>query len=88
MDRFQEHFLTAQERTALQSLLRERKSAGLRIRRANALLLLDEGLAPIDIFQVLYLDEETIRSWKRSFEGDDLGSLDLDAYSKRDGHLT
>jgi len=88
MDRSQDHFLTSLERSALQSLLRERKAAGLKIRRANALLLLDDGMAPIDIARVLYLDEETIRSWKRSFESDGLGSLDLNVYSKRDGHLT
>jgi transposase len=70
MDRSQDHFLTSLERSALQSLLRERKAAGLKIRRANALLLLDDGMAPIDIARVLYLDEETIRSWKRSFESD------------------
>jgi len=75
------------ERVALQSLLRERKAASLKVRRANALLLLDDGLAPIDIARVLYLDEETIRAWKRSFENDGLGSLDLQAYSKREGHL-
>ena len=88
MDRSQDHLLTSLERSALQSLLRERKAAGLKIRRANALLLLDDGMAPIDIARVLYLDEETIRSWKRSFESDGLGSLDLNVYSKRDGHLT
>jgi len=88
MDGSQDHFLTPAERVALQSLLRERKAAGLRIRRANTLLLLDDGMAPIDVARVLYLDEETIRSWKRSFESDGLGSLDLNAYSKRDGHLT
>jgi len=88
MDRSQDHFLTSVERTALEALLRTRKAAGLKIRRANALLLLDDGLSPIDIVRVLYLDEETIRSWKRSFESDCLGSLDLNAYSKRDGHLT
>lgn len=88
MDRSKDHFLTPIERATLEALLRERKAAGLKIRRANALLLLDDGFAPIDVARVLYLDEETIRVWKRSFEGDGLGSLDLKAYSKRDGHLT
>ena len=88
MDRFQDHFLTLQERGALLSLLRARKAASLKARRANALLLLDDGLSVLDVARVLYLDEDTIRSWKRSFESDGLGSLDLKAYSKRDGHLT
>ena len=88
MDRSQDHFLTPAERAALEALLRERKAASLKVRRGNALLLLDDGFAPIDVARVLYLDEETIRAWKRSFDGDGLGSLDLNAYSKRDGHLT
>jgi transposase len=88
MDGLQDHFLTPEERTALQSLLRERKAAGLKVRRANALLLLDDGLLPLDVARVLYLDEDTIRSWKRGFASDGLGSLDLKAYAKRDGHLT
>lgn len=87
MEGSQDHFLTAMERVALQSLLRERKAASLKVRRANAFLLLDDGFSPIDIARVLYLDEETIRAWKRSFENDGLGSLDLQAYSKREGHL-
>jgi transposase len=87
MDRSQDHFLTPAERATLEALLRERKAASLKVRRGNALLLLDDGMAPIDIARVLYLDEETIRAWKRSFESDGLSSLDLKAYSKRDGHL-
>ena len=88
MDRPQDHFLTPQERTALQSLLRERKAAGLKVRRANALLLLDDGLSALDVARVLYLDEDTIRSWKRGFEHAGLGSLELKTYARRDGHLT
>ena len=88
MDRSQDHFLTPLERAALQSLLRERKAAGLKVRRANALLLLDDGLLPLDVARVLYLDEDTIRSWKRGFASDGLGSLELKTYAKRDGHLS
>ena len=72
MDRSKDHFLTPTERATLEALLRERKAAGLKIRRGNALLLLDDGFAPIDVARVLYLDEETIRVWKRGFESDGL----------------
>ena len=88
MDCGQDHFLTSEERSALRLLVRERKVANLKARRANALLLLDDGLSALDVARVLYLDDETIRSWKRGFEKDGLGSLDLKAYAKRDGHLT
>ena len=88
MDRLQDHFLTLPERAALLSLVRARKAASLKARRANALLLLDDGLSAPDVARVLYLDEETVRSWKRGFDREGLGSLDLKAYSKRDGHLS
>lgn len=88
MARSEDHFLTHSERLALEAALRSRKGAALKARRANALLLLDDGLPPLGVARVLYLDDETIRSWKRSFEKDGLGSLDLNIYSKRDGHLT
>lgn len=77
MDRLLDRFLTSAERTALEGLLRTRKAAGLGIGRAHALLLLDDGFAPSGVARVLYLDEETIRSWKRVFGSDGLGSLDL-----------
>ena len=82
-----ENFLTHTERLTLEAALRSRKGAALKVRRANALLLLDDGLSPMDVARVLYLDDETIRSWKRGFEQDGLGSLDLALYSKRDGYL-
>ena len=83
-----ENFLTRTERLTLEAALRSRKGAALKVRRANALLLLDDGLSPTDVARVLYLDDETVRSWKRGFEQDGLGSLDLALYSKRDGYLT
>ena len=88
MARSEDHFLTHSERVALEAGLRFRKGSALKARRANALLLLDDGLSPLDVARVFYLDEETIRSWKRSFEKDGLGSLDLNVYSKREGYLT
>jgi len=83
-----EDFLTRTERLALEAALRFRKGAALKVRGANALLLLDDGLSPQDVARVLYLNDETIRSWKRGFEQDGLGSLDLALYFKRDGDLT
>lgn len=80
--------LTPSERQAIATVLRARKADGLKIRRANALLLLDDGLDPADVARVLYLDVETIRAWQRHFSKDGLASLDLANYSKRDGHLS
>ncbi|MCP4212649.1 MAG: IS630 family transposase [Halieaceae bacterium] len=81
-------FLTAEERAALEAVLRKRKEAGLTVRRANALLLLDDGLAAEAVARVLYLDDETIREWQRGFAADGLASIGLKGYKRRDGHLT
>ena len=39
-------------------------------RRANAVLLLDDGLSCEEVAKVLYLDDDTVRGWaKRYGEG-------------------
>jgi len=82
-----EQFLTSTQRMELARILRARKADGLKVRRANALLLLDDGLSPFDVARVLYLDEETVRNWQRGFASDGVASLELGTYSRRDGHL-
>jgi transposase len=82
-----EKLLTAEERAALQAILRKRKTAALIARRANALLLLDDGLTPDQIARVLYLDDETVCEWRRIFVSDGLSSIGLKGYARRDGQL-
>lgn len=36
-------------------------------RRANALLLLDDGKSCVEIAQVLYLDDDTVRGWHKQY---------------------
>lgn len=79
------HILTPAQRTALASILRARKADGLKVWRANALLLLDDGLDPADVARVLYLDVGTIWLWQRHFASDGAASLDLNGYSRRVG---
>lgn len=79
--------LTDEERKALGHVLRQRKADGLIIRRANALLLLDKNWQPQKVADALFLDGETIRSWRRHFIKHGLGFLVLSPYSKREGHL-
>jgi len=88
MHRPTEPFLEPEQRAALGGILRARKADGLKVRRANALLLLDDGLSPADVARVLYLDEETVRSWQRGFASDGLALLELGGYSRREGHLS
>jgi len=79
--------LTDEERTELEHVLRQRKADGLIVRRANALLLLDDGIGAIEVARVLYLDVETVRGWRRHFIKHSLRFLYLSPYSKREGHL-
>jgi transposase len=80
--------LTLEERSALQAVLRRRKEAALTARRANALLLMDDGMTGEEVARVLYLDDETVREWRRGFLADGLSSIGLKGYKRRDGHLT
>ena len=68
--------------------MRQRKADGLIVRRANALLLLDDGIGAIEVARVLYLDAETIRGWRRHFAKHSLRFLYLSPYSKREGYLS
>jgi transposase len=45
---------------------RRREDHGV-ARRANALLLLDDGKSCVEIAQVLYLDDDTVRGWHKQY---------------------
>ncbi len=65
MTTVQSFSLTHEERRELEQVLRQRKADGLIVRRANALLLLDDGIGAIEVARVLYLDAETVLDWRR-----------------------
>ena len=63
-------FLSPAERAALVALLRDGSATHRLTRRANAVLLLDDGLSCEEVAKVLYLDDDTVRGWaKRYGEG-------------------
>ena len=63
-------FLSPQDRAALVALMRNGSAAHRLTRRANAVLLLDDGLSCEEVAKVLYLDDDTVRGWaKRYGEG-------------------
>ena len=80
--------LSLDERNYLLSVVKRRTIAHLVAQRANALLLLDEGLSFDDVARVLYLDQASIRKWVKlhSAKGNDF--LALSEYKKREGHLS
>jgi len=57
-------FLSAEERAHLEGLVRRPTERHGIARRANAMLLLDDGLRCEDVARVLYLDDDTIRGWR------------------------
>ena len=60
-------FLSCEDRRALLSCVkRQREDHGV-ARRANALLLLDDGKSCVEIAQVLYLDDDTVRGWHKQY---------------------
>jgi transposase len=68
-------FLSALDRADLTALARDGSAAHRLARRANALLLLDDGWSCEKIAGALYLDDDTIRKWHGLFDEDGLEGL-------------
>ena len=61
------NFLSLEDRRELLvCVTRQREDHGV-ARRANALLLLDDGKSCVEIAQVLYLDDDTVRGWHKQY---------------------
>ena len=61
-------FLSTAERKELLSLARDGSAEHRIARRANAVLLLDDGLSCERVAKVLYLDDDTVRGWRKLYE--------------------
>ena len=61
-------FLSEEDRKALVALARDNLAAGRVTRRANAVVLLDDGLSCQEVAKVLLFDDDTIRGWYELFE--------------------
>src|ERR1700675_4105900 len=62
------HFLSEEDRNKLIALARDGSIASRVTRRANALVLLDEGMSCQEVALVLLYDDDTIRGWRKLFE--------------------
>ena len=61
------NFLSREDRRELLACVkRQREDHGV-ARWANALLLLDDGKSCVEIAQVLYLDDDTVRGWHKQY---------------------
>jgi transposase len=61
-------FLSDEDRKALTALARDGSSPCRVTRRANALVLLDQGMSCQEVAHVLLYDDDTIRGWRKLFE--------------------
>lgn len=60
-------FLGAEGRSYLQAVVRRPSEKHGVARRANAILLLDDGWSCEDVARALYLDDDTVRGWHAAF---------------------
>jgi transposase len=69
-------FLSASERKELVSLVRDGLAEHRLARRANAILLLDDGWSCERVAKALYLDDDTVRSWRKLYEERGIAGLE------------
>ena len=81
-------FLTDEERKDLTDLARDGTVEHRLARRANALVLLDQGWSCEQVGRALLLDDDTIRTWFRLFERDGVDGLAGFHYGGRASQLT
>lgn len=68
-------FLDDESRRDLIELARDGLAANRLSRRANALVLLDDGMSCAAVAKVLLLDDDTVRTWRRLYEEDGIDGL-------------
>jgi len=81
-------FLDPSVRADLIEQVRDGKAETRLTRRANALLLLDDGMSCDEIAKVLYLDDDTIRYWYELYSEKGLSWLADFGYKGRSCELT
>lgn len=82
------NFLSAAERERLVRIVRRPSEQHGIGRRANALLLLDDGLSCSSVAKVLYLDDDTIRGWHKSYVAGGWEALQKFDWKGGSGHLS
>ena len=75
------------ERDELIELARDGSAAHRLARRANALVLLDQGMSCEAIAKVFLLDDDTVRTWFRLYRESGTGGLAGFGFEGSDGHL-
>jgi transposase len=68
-------FLSPLQRVELMALLRDGRTEQRLARRANAVLLLDDGWSCERAAKALYLDDDTVRGWRKTYDEDGVEGL-------------
>ena len=68
-------FLTAEQRRVLEGIMRRQSETHGVARRANVILLLDDGWSAGQIASALYIKEGSIREWRKRFENGGVDEL-------------
>jgi len=81
-------FLSTDDRRALTGLARDGLAEHRVARRANAIVLLDQGWSCERVAQALLLDDDTVRNWHRAFERGGIEALKTFDHDGSSSHLT
>ena len=81
-------FLSARERLELEACVRRQREGHGIARRANAILLLDDGESCTQIAKFLYLDDDTIRGWYKSYRQAGWDALAFDGWKGGQSRMT
>ena len=81
-------FLSAPERRELEACVRSQREDHGIARRANAILLLDDGKSCQVIAEFLYLDDDTIRGWYKTYREGGWDGLSIDGWKGGQSRLT
>lgn len=79
-DMIRPDFLSSSERLELEACVRSHREDHGIARRANAILLLDDGKSCQVIAEYLYLDDDTVRGWYKIFCEDGWEGLSVDGW--------
>ena len=81
-------FLTFSERRELEDWVRSHREDHGVARRANAILLLDDGKSCQVIAEFLYLDDDTIRGWYKTYHEAGWDALSSDGWKGGQSRMT
>jgi len=81
-------FLSSSDRIELEACVRHRREDHGIARRANAILLLDDGESCARIAKFLYLDDDTIRGWYKSYRQDGWDAIAFDGWKGGQSRMT